>query len=143
PIDQLTWAVQARMTNFESSGEIVFVGSKQDLADPAFPNRREDLARAIDNLSAAGAAEIYVDVTFERASSAHSDAALNHALRGFGDGAHLVSDLATGLAGQLILERSTERVGRGVAEVGGQREFTFLGYVWDMPYAVEHEQLTL
>ena len=49
-IDQLAWAIQARLTQFAPSGEIVFVGSEQDLTDPDFPDRREKLACLADTV---------------------------------------------------------------------------------------------
>jgi len=138
PVDQLVWAIQARSTEFAPSGQIVFVGSEEDLTDPEYPQRREKLAQAIRNLKQAGVERVYIDEAFDRPSRAQSDEALNSALRSFGD-AYLISNLTTGLSGGLDFEQSTDAVGSGVPIVGGDRKRVMFGIVWDVPTVVEHD----
>ncbi|MCX7676932.1 MAG: hypothetical protein N2Z59_06090, partial [Alteraurantiacibacter sp.] len=40
PLDQLNWTIQARLAQFDASGDIVFVGSNADLTDESHPQRR-------------------------------------------------------------------------------------------------------
>lgn len=144
PIDQLIWMVQAKLANFEASGEIVFVGVERDPTDPAFPTRREELARAIASLQRAGAESLYVDLAFDQPSSKASDRALNEALRTFGKQAYLIRNLKTGLAADNdIIEHTTEAVGQGIRQVGGKRAFNILGIVWEMPRIVEQGDTAL
>ena len=39
PLDQLSWVFQSRIASHQPSGDIVFVGSDRDLADPRLPAR--------------------------------------------------------------------------------------------------------
>ncbi len=140
PIDQMVWAWQHRLAGFEASGSIVFVGADKDLADPDFPQRREELALAIRNLKRAGAHSVYLDMAFEQESRGTSDQTLNLALRSFDGDAYLVRNLVNGLSNADVrLEENVDAVGRGVAQVGGDRVFDFLGIVWQMPFAVTYE----
>lgn len=142
PLDQLIWTVQARLVNFEASGEIVFVGTDQDLVDPNYPQRRRELARALDNLRRAGADQVYLDIAFEQSSDPSSDEMLNRALRAFGGDAFLVNN-KTGVNEKLAFRDLAPSVARGVEQVGGLRRFSFLGYVWQMPYVVAGEDRSL
>jgi len=139
-IDQVMWILQARHAGFEASGDIVFVRSEEDLTDRDFPQRREELARAIHNLKRAGTRGIYLDMAFERPSRATSDGALRQALLAPGADTFLIRNLVSGFGSEgLILERTTPAVGAGVRQLAGDREFFFMGIVWQMPYLVEHD----
>jgi len=138
PIDQLIWVLQARVAGFEASGDVVFVVADDDLADPDFPHRREELAQAIDNLKRAGAAQVFIDTPFERPSLEESDDALNSAMRSFGSGAYFVRNLVSGIDGDLAFSPLTDEVAAGVGQVGGHRLVTLFGVVWTSPYAIEH-----
>lgn len=141
PIDELTWIVQANLANFEASGDIVYVNVDRDPTDPEFPQRREELARAIDKLREAGAHSVYLDMTFDRASRPESDRALNLALRGFGQNAYLISNTRSGITDEeIMLDKTTELVGREINQLGGHREFGLFGIVWSMPYVVADGQ---
>ena len=72
--DQFTWLTQSRIASFQASGDIVYIGSQDDLTDPAFPERREKLADTLDVLREAGADRVYVDVVFERSTDPISGA---------------------------------------------------------------------
>jgi CHASE2 domain-containing sensor protein len=127
-LDQVTWILQARFAGFQASGDIVFVGSEQDLTDPDFPQRREQLARALLNLRNAGANSVYVDMAFDQASQSVSDQALNEALLAFDGNAYLIRNLTSGLGNQgFALERSVDAIGKGVGQLGGDRGFTYMG----------------
>lgn len=137
-VDQLTWVAQSRMATFQASGDIVYVGSNDDLTEPTSPQRREDLAKTLDYLRESGAERVYVDLIFDRASDSAADAALNRALRAFDGDAYLVRHMATGLNGELAAERSLPEVGGDVPDVGRYRWQNYLGYTWAMPYVVAY-----
>jgi EAL domain-containing protein (putative c-di-GMP-specific phosphodiesterase class I)/CHASE2 domain-containing sensor protein len=136
PLDQVTWVAQSRVSGFEASGDIVYVGSSSDLSDPAFPERRQDLAVALDTLREAGAERVYVDMTFNRSVRPEVDTALNTALRAYGGDAYLVRNLATDLNGELDLSQSVGSVGAGIPVVGSMRWKNYIGYSWSMPTSV-------
>ncbi len=136
PLDQVTWVAQSRVSAFEASGEIVYVGSSSDLTDPSFPERRQELARALDSLREAGAKRAYVDMTFNRSVDPGTDKALNAALRAFDGNAYLVRNLATDLNGELDLSQSVGSVSAGVPVVGSMRWKNYIGYTWNMPASV-------
>lgn len=136
PLDQFAWTIQSRLASFEASGEIVYVGSTEDLSDADFPQRRVRLARTIEALQEAGAERVYVDVLFDKASDPAADRALNQALKNFEGRSFLTRNMATGLNGEDRLESSVPAVRAGVQEVGTKRRINYLGYTWDMPYVV-------
>ena len=139
PINEMSWIVQANLAEFEASGDIVFVGSERDMTDPHYPERREELARAIDNLRAAGARSIYLDMAFEEPSRPESDRALNEALRNFGGEAFLIRNVKTDLLAQSNdIDKVTSAVGRGVSQVGAERPPGLFEIVWTVPLVVEH-----
>ncbi|MEN7538351.1 EAL domain-containing protein [Aurantiacibacter flavus] len=121
PLDQFGQIAQYRLDSFSKeqvSGDIAFVGAQQDLTDPASPRRREDLARFIRAVDRAGAKEIYVDMVFDRASAAGSDAALREALLATNGRAALVSKAKPKIDGSTGLTSSVSAVAYGVDEVG-------------------------
>jgi len=136
PLDEVLRTWQVQFASFEPSGDIVFIGADFDLAEPSVPSRREDLAKLVERLDRAGAREIYIDVTFDRASNPASDKALNNALRATRGRALLIENLVTGVNGRDALQRSIPAIELGVPRVGGQIWSNFLGYVWNMSYDV-------
>jgi len=51
PLDQILWTAQARIHAFKPSGEIVFVGTDGEFGDHRFPQRRRELAHALERLA--------------------------------------------------------------------------------------------
>jgi len=135
-VDQFVWLAQKQVNSFEASGDIVYVGASENLADPEFPQRREQLANLVDDLRNAGTEEVYVDIVFDQASTAEADTRLNAALQRWGDNAYLSRDYRTGLDGIDRLRASTPAIGAGVPEVGTDLWQNYLGYVWYVPYIV-------
>ncbi len=137
PLDQFNWLLQARFANFEASGDIAYVGSREDLSDPDRPEGRRELAETLDRLREAGVEKVYVDMAFEASPDAAADRRLNDALRAWDGDAFLVGTTVSGFNGQLELARSADEVGSGVPVVASHRWLNYLGYIWDMPYSVE------
>ena len=137
PLDYVlrTWQYSL-LGSFDASGEIMFIGAEDDLANPADPGRRIALARLVEQLDRAGARQIYVDVVFDRASTPEADAALNAALRGARGHALLIENYVSGIDGRTALESSIPAVGHDVSRVSGNIWTNFLGSVWQMSYTV-------
>lgn len=136
PVDQLFWTIQSRLAKIDASGDIVFIGARENLTDPRFPQRRAELAQLITRLDQAGAKDIYVDILFDRESRPEEDAALNAALRGAGGRVFLVESLATDLNGENRLNTSVPAVSSHVSSVRAQLWSDVFGLVWNMPYEV-------
>lgn len=140
PVDQVAWITQARLAQQPASGEIAFIGADADLADPAAPQGRRNLARLIENLDAAGAEAVYVDFVFTQPTDSETDATLNGALRNFSGNAYLVRSLTTELNGEQVLQQNVSGVSSGVGEVAADVWKNYLGYVWYMPYVVADDE---
>ncbi|WP_237437510.1 EAL domain-containing protein [Alteraurantiacibacter aestuarii] len=142
--DQLTWVAQSRLATFEASGDIVYVGTDEDLTDPGYPQRRVELAETLDRLREEGVSRVYIDMVFNRPSTVKADEVLNAAMRAGGENIVLVQNYATGLNGEDRLERSASSVSRNVAQVATNRWENYLGFTWQMPFIVTHrdEQFT-
>lgn len=136
PVDQLVWTVQSRLTAREASGQVVFVGASEDLADPGFPDRRRLLARSLNRLAETDVERVYLDVIFARRSDPAVDAELHAAMKGLGERLYLVQSYETGLDGEDRLHRSLPELRDGVRQVGKSNYINFLRYVWDAPYTM-------
>ncbi len=143
PISQITWMVQSRLFETPASGEIVLITSEQDLADPDFPGRREELASLVRQLDEAGAQAIYVDSVFDRPTTARIDSELNQTLREFGGRAYLVEVTRTDLNGQTRREQSIPEISLGLQRVGGDLYRNYTGFVWEAPYVVQYGETDL
>ncbi|MEO5707048.1 MAG: EAL domain-containing protein [Alteraurantiacibacter sp.] len=135
PLDELTWVFQSRITNlanFEVSGDIAYVGSAEDLTDPAQPERRVELARTLDAMRAAGVERVYLDMMFQRPSTAAADEQLNSALQAFGGKAFLVRGMSVELNGDPVLERNVPQIAQHVPAVGTWRWRNYMGYTWEL-----------
>ncbi len=81
PVDIFFWIGQSRIAHTEASGQIVYLSSEQDLADPAFPERRRELAQLVERLDEAGVSAVYVDAVFEQPTDTVTDSGLNAIVR--------------------------------------------------------------
>lgn len=143
PLDQMTWTIQARISNFMASGDIIYVGSERAMNDAAQPERRVELADTLDRLRVAGVDRVYLDMVFDSPSDPAADAQLNEALRAFDGNAYLVNNLSSGLNGELALLQSHAGVAHGIPGVGNLRWKNYLGHTWTMPYSITHGEATL
>jgi EAL domain-containing protein (putative c-di-GMP-specific phosphodiesterase class I) len=139
PLDQLIWAVQARVQSFEASGDIIFAGSGDDLADHRFPERRRELARALDKLAGTEVGQVYVNFAFERPAAGTADAELHAAMERLGDRLYLVQSYETAVNGADRLHASIPQIGDGLRQVGESTFFNYLGYAWDMPFTMAQD----
>ncbi len=137
PIDDLIWHSQARFASHDASGDIVFAGARDDLADPDFPRRRIHLASALRSLDEAGAKRIYVDLLFEQPSDPAADQALHDAIAELGDKVFLVRRKVTGLAGETDFQNSIPSIMGQAKAIPNDRFIDFMGYTWSMPMAFQ------
>tara|TARA_A100001391_G_scaffold119169_5_gene81082 strand:- start:17109 stop:19508 length:2400 start_codon:yes stop_codon:yes gene_type:complete len=141
PLDQVGQIMQYQLAGFskvKASGDIAFIGTPQDQTDPAYPRRREDLARFITALDRAGAKEIYVDMVFDRASAPGSDAALRDALLATNGRAALVSQGSQNFDGTTGMISSVPSVASGVEDVGSVVWTDFLFNVVWISYPIKY-----
>ncbi len=136
PFDQLAWTLQSRLGSSQASGEIVFVGAQEDLTDPQFPARRQELAELVERIDRAGAKNIYVDILFDQRAGT-PDNALNTALQNTQGRAFLTETMRTGLNGVDEVEASVSSISNGVPSVGTWIWSNVFGQVWWMPFSVE------
>jgi EAL domain-containing protein (putative c-di-GMP-specific phosphodiesterase class I) len=136
PVDQLIWTAQSKLSSTEASGEIVFVGSDEDLTDPRFPERRAELARALERLATTSVDRVYIDVVFERRSDSATDARLHAAMKALGDRVYLAQSYETGVDGVERLHKTIPELAAGIAQVGESTWFNYFGNVWDAPYTM-------
>ncbi len=138
PVDIFFWIGQSRIAHTEASGQIVYLSSEQDLADPAFPERRRELAQLVERLDEAGVSAVYVDAVFEQPTDTVTDSGLNAALRRFDGRAFLTQSVRTGIDGEPVREHSIATIREGVQQVGGYLYKDFTGFAWHADYVVRH-----
>ncbi|HWK41656.1 MAG TPA: EAL domain-containing protein [Croceibacterium sp.] len=135
-LSQLVWTLQSKIGSFDASGDIVFVNSRSDLTDPRFPDRRREVAEALDRLADTNVAKVYIDLVFERPSEADADNALRAAMQRLGNRLYLVQSYETGLNGIGRFHATMPRLGDGIQQVGKANYFSYLGYTWNAPYSM-------
>jgi CHASE2 domain-containing sensor protein len=143
PLDQLLWTAQARIHSFEPSGEIVFVGADGEFGNHRFPQRRRELAHALDRLADTQAARVYVNFTFERPSDGAADAELRAAMQRLGNRLYLVQSYETDVNGVDRRHETIPAIAGDIRQVGEATYFNYLGYAWDMPFTMAGHGSTL
>ena len=137
PVDQLTWLNLAGFSKERASGEFVYLAGGDGLADAGFPNRRIELARALDKVRADGADRLFVDIVFDAPSTPEADAELNRAMAAWGNKLTLVANYRSDLSGESKYARSTPAVARDIPEIRAHRFRNFLGHIWRADYALD------
>lgn len=134
--DKLGWITQSRIAEREASGEIVFVAAREDVTDPAYPQRRVALAQAMREAAAQGADRIFLDIVIDEPSTPSADRELAEAIEELGDRVVLVERHLSDLD-------SVDRVHAPLASIAGdarlvpsKREIDFLGFTWVQPFLV-------
>jgi len=134
PLNGLVWAVQSRQLQHQASGDIVFIGTDTDIADPDKAGARAQLADTIDRLTAAGARRIFVDVAFEQPGPAREDARLNEAARRSGRTVFVDRYMTRGGTDGVV--SSVAPVSSGVPHAVRKEWVDHFGFIWSSPYAV-------
>ena len=128
PMDWLIWASQAKLVERPASKDIIFISGADNLADPARPQQRRDLARLISGLTSAGAERIFLDVRFEEPSDPATDRMLRMAI-GRSGRTYLVDRYKTVLDG---LEKQTTlpAIAGAAPRVVSKQRTDLFGWVW-------------
>jgi EAL domain-containing protein (putative c-di-GMP-specific phosphodiesterase class I)/CHASE2 domain-containing sensor protein len=138
PLDQVIWATEARFAPKPASGDIVFVGTPVNLADPNQPQRRSDLAAALTTLDRSGVKHVFLNVVFDKPGSATDDKALATAIAKLGSRITLAR-WSVREFGQPTTKASLPEISGLSGEVSVYRNIDALfGYTWQMPYALKH-----
>jgi EAL domain-containing protein (putative c-di-GMP-specific phosphodiesterase class I) len=134
PLNSLIWVVQSRALQHQASGDIVFIGTDGDIADPDKIGARAELAYMIDRLSAAGARHIFVDVAFESPGLKQEDELLNRAAKNSSRTVFVDRYVTRGANDSLI--SSVPAVRAGIPTAVRKEWVDYLGYSWTSPYSV-------
>ena len=137
PVDVAIWHNQSRFASHEASGDIVFAGADDDLADPDFPQRRTHLASALRALDQAGARSIYIDILFVQDADPAADKELHDAIADLGDKVFLVRRKVTDLAGVTEFKDTIPAIKGDATSIPNDRYINFMGYTWFMPLAFQ------
>ena len=135
PLDQLGWVFQSRIASHQPSGDIVFVGTDRDLADPRLPTRREELADALTKLNDQGVGRVYIDIAFPEASNEIADRKLAAAIASLGPRAVIVDrvEQATGTEKRIVSSHPT--IAGGTKRVVSESTENWMGFVWTSQYS--------
>ncbi len=140
PLDNIVWHIQARLSEQKASGDIVFIGANENLADPDNPGGRFRLARALQNLGTAGVNRVFVDVQFDKPSEAAADQALHDAILKLGSRIILVRKVVTNVDGKNDLEGTLPKIAGKAATVPNDRFVDFMGFTWSMPMMIQTDK---
>ena len=138
PIDQLSWVLQSKLVDRPPSGDIVFVGTEKDLADPNLPSRRLELAEALTELEREGVGKVYIDLVISDPSiSPAADEQLSEAIAALGPRAVLVDriDFSNDPEGETIT--TLDQLSAGTKRVFTERSSNWMGFAWSREYGFD------
>jgi len=138
PAEQILWLIQSRVADRYPSGDIVFVASNEALNDPANPERRYDVAAALDELDRQGVGKVFLDVAFAESNDPQADQRLARAIADLGPRITLVDRLLEG-TGVEQTRRSTSASIAGTTSrvISDQTDRDWLGFAWTLHYSYE------
>ncbi|HBR83649.1 MAG: hypothetical protein CMN68_02495 [Sphingomonadaceae bacterium] len=138
PIDQFLWLFQSRITDRAPTGDIIFVASNEALNDPKNPNKRYDVAAALDELDRRGVGKVYLDVAFARSENEQADRRLARAIADLGPRITLVDRIVEGTGEtKNHLSTSASIAGSTSKVVSDETDRNWFGFAWDLAYAYE------
>ena len=131
PVDQISWMLQSRLVETQASGDIVFVSTPGNMADPDRPERRKQLANLLYELERQGADQIYIDIPIaQKSNSNDADAQLAQAIQKLQEKITLVNRLNDiGIKSEHYIYTLPEFVGN-TKEVVSKKSSNWLGLVW-------------
>lgn len=135
PVDQISWALQSKIVDRAPSGDIVFVGTERDMADPRVPERRVELAAALDELNRQGVGRVYIDIPFSTSRNKEADALLAEAVASLGPRALLVDQIDRSLSGEAKLNATDPEIGGTARRVVSRRTSNWMGFAWTREFA--------
>ncbi|MBX7502195.1 EAL domain-containing protein [Qipengyuania sp. YG27] len=136
PADQMFWLIQSRIAERSPSGDIVFIGSDEVLNDPRSPQRRYELAEALDELDRKGVGKVYLDMTFAESDDPEADKRLARAIADLGPRITLIDRKVYGATVDGAI-RATSPAIAGAARrvVSDQTDRDFTGLAWELHYS--------
>ncbi len=138
PADQLLWLIQSRIADRSPSGDIVFVSSDEALNDPKAPQRRYELAAALDELDRQGVGKVFLDITFAESSDPRADERLAQSIADLGPRITLVDRIVEGTSVEEVHRSTSPAIaGRGNRVVADQTDRNWAGFAWSLPYAYD------
>ncbi|MBX7458124.1 EAL domain-containing protein [Qipengyuania sp. 1NDH17] len=135
PADQIIWTFQSKIIDRAPTGDIVFVGAERDMADPRLPERRLELATALEELNRQGVGQVYIDIPFPKTSTPEADARLAAAIASLGPRAVLVDQIERSLSGEDQLNSTAASIGLDTRRVVSRRTSNWMGFAWEREYA--------
>ncbi|MFW2350809.1 EAL domain-containing protein [Qipengyuania sp.] len=136
PLDQFFWLIQSRIAERSPSGDIVFIGSDEVHNDPRSPQRRYELATALDELDRRGVGKVYLDMTFAESDDRKADAELARAIADLGPRITLVDRKVYGATvDEAIRATSPEIAGAARRVVSDQTDRDWSGLAWELHYS--------
>ncbi|MFA6219138.1 MAG: EAL domain-containing protein [Erythrobacter sp.] len=140
PLEQLAWLVQSKLGGQKPSGDIVFVGSAEDLDDPRLGHRRIELARALDELERLGVGKVYLDIAFDRPSSREFDDQLARSIADLGPRIVIADQLELDPKGKEMLRRTIPAIaGSASRAVSDKQDQNYFGVKWVSSYGFTHQ----
>ena len=136
PIDQVFWLIQSRIADRAPTGDIVFIGSEEALNDPRSPERRYEVAAALDELDRRGVGQVYLDMTFAESDDQNADARLARAIADLGPRITLVDRIVFGTLNEEVQRATSPSIAGTVRRViSNQTDRVWTGFAWDLNYS--------
>ncbi|MBX7483837.1 EAL domain-containing protein [Qipengyuania qiaonensis] len=138
PVDQFLWLIQSRIADRSPSGDIVFVASDEALNDPDMPQRRYDVAAALDELDRRGVGKVFLDVTFAQSEDTRADQRLSRSIADLGPRITLVDRIVVASNGRsLVRETEPSIAGSVFRVVSDQTDRNWFGLAWELQYSYD------
>ena len=131
PLSQLSWIAQSRLGGHQPSGDIVFVGTSNDIEQASQVNERRNLVAALRELDKRGADRIYLDFVLKQGEQSALDEDLAQALADLGPRVTLTDQVrytTDGLGSRLV--QSDPQFATAGPRVVVDHAPNYLGYVW-------------
>lgn len=141
PVDQFYWLLQSRVTAKEPSGQFVFMSADENLADPAKPERRIKLARALERFDRQGAERIVLNIVFDEPSTPEADQRLGDAIEAWGDDIWIAVAHEDAGGGETKVRTSIPEIARDAQVAVEKYDFMYTGYAWEDDAFVEHDRV--
>ncbi|MDE0901414.1 MAG: EAL domain-containing protein [Erythrobacter sp.] len=144
PAEQILWMIQSRVADRTPTGDVVFVASNDALNDPNIPQRRYEVAAALDELDRRGVGKVFLDVAFAESNDPVADDRLSRAIADLGPRITLVDRIVEGTGVEEVRRATSPTIAGPVARVvSDQTDRDWLGFAWNLRYAYTIEGTTI
>jgi len=136
PAEQILWMIQSRVADRTPTGDVVFVASNDALNDPNIPQRRYEVAAALDELDRRGVGKVFLDIAFAESNDPVADDRLSRAIADLGPRITLVDRIVEGTGVEEVRRATSPTIAGPVARVvSDQTDRDWLGFAWNLRYA--------